>query len=265
MQINFTINIDDRIIAGIRNFFSKRNNIVFVFIGIIATTAIVYGAAVTKPWDFNDGDLIDADKINDNFDMLFETVNILQSSNSGFQSGMIMAFIDKNELPDGWFLCDGSTFDTNEYPKLALALGGNTLPDLRGRIVVGNRNMDDNRTSGTATAITDNRNTSVLAWSNVLGAEFNGEVTHRISINELPEHSHTVPDYYTNISLFNKILIRDGGGDELSGVVKTDSGTGSSLPDLNFQDRTTRSYTASNHAITLTPPAVALYYIIKHD
>lgn len=80
MQINFTINIDDRIIAKIRKFFTKRNNIAFIFIGIIATTAIVYGAAVTKPWEFNDGDLIDADKINDNFDVVYQAVNVLDGN-----------------------------------------------------------------------------------------------------------------------------------------------------------------------------------------
>ena len=39
--------------------------------------------------------------------------------------------------PTGWLLCDGSTFSGVTYPELALALGGTTLPDLRGRVVVG--------------------------------------------------------------------------------------------------------------------------------
>lgn len=39
--------------------------------------------------------------------------------------------------PSGWLICDGSSFDTNKYNKLYQLLGSNTLPDLRGRTIVG--------------------------------------------------------------------------------------------------------------------------------
>lgn len=39
--------------------------------------------------------------------------------------------------PSGWLFCDGTSFSGGTYPELAAALGGTTLPDLRGRVVVG--------------------------------------------------------------------------------------------------------------------------------
>jgi phage-related tail fiber protein len=39
--------------------------------------------------------------------------------------------------PYGSFACDGSTYDTANYPKLYAVLGGNKLPDLRGLFVRG--------------------------------------------------------------------------------------------------------------------------------
>jgi microcystin-dependent protein len=39
--------------------------------------------------------------------------------------------------PEGWLFCDGATFSATTWPGLAAALGSTTLPDLRGRVVVG--------------------------------------------------------------------------------------------------------------------------------
>lgn len=33
-------------------------------------------------------------------------------------------------VPNGWLECDGSTFDEASFPKLAIKLGGTTLPSL---------------------------------------------------------------------------------------------------------------------------------------
>lgn len=266
MQVNFTINIDDRLIERIKKFFTRRNTAAAIFVSVLATSAIVYAAAITKPWDFNNGDVIDADKINDNFDEIYEAVNLLQGNNSGFQPGMVMAHIDQSALPDGWFLCDGSTFDATAYPKLATALGGNTLPDLRGRVVIGKLNMDDPRTTGNASSITDNRNVTQYDWAKTLGGEFDGEVVHKITVSELPEHAHDILDSYMNISEFLKVKFKAGSstGDEMDGIVKNGTGEGS-VSNLTSGTKTTSAYSAVNNPIRITPPSVALYYIIKHD
>ncbi|OTA19621.1 tail fiber protein [Xenorhabdus beddingii] len=50
--------------------------------------------------------------------------------------------------PDGWLKCNGETFDTEKYPKLALAYPSGKLPDLRGEFIRGwddERGVDDPR------------------------------------------------------------------------------------------------------------------------
>jgi microcystin-dependent protein len=78
---------------------------------------------------------------------------------SGFGSvpvgGIIMWSGSENDIPDGWALCTGQTVD------------GQKTPDLRGRFVVG---------AGRSYAVGDTG-----------GAE-----TVRLSINEIPSHTHTV-------------------------------------------------------------------------
>lgn len=97
-------------------------------------------------------------------------------------------------VPDGYALCDGRELRTEEYPELYKALGvvfnmaysanGTRystsagffrLPDLRGRFVVGYHDSDnDYKSMGVA----------------------GGEKKHRLSSDEMPEHSHRFKDYY---------------------------------------------------------------------
>lgn len=46
----------------------------------------------------------------------------------GMPLGAIVELEDNIQLPDGYLLCDGSTFDTTKYPALYAYLGSNTLP-----------------------------------------------------------------------------------------------------------------------------------------
>ncbi|MFQ1012673.1 phage tail protein [Gilliamella apicola] len=53
-----------------------------------------------------------------------------------------------NQPPSGWFECNGSTFDKNQFPKLAAAYPAGSLPDLRGVFIRGmdnGRGLDPNR------------------------------------------------------------------------------------------------------------------------
>lgn len=44
--------------------------------------------------------------------------------------------------PEGWLICNGDSFDTVRYPKLAIAYPSGVLPDLRGEFI---RGWDDER------------------------------------------------------------------------------------------------------------------------
>lgn len=76
---------------------------------------------------------------------------------------------------NGWLIADGSSFLANDYPNLALLLGGTILPDLRGLMPLG---------AGLGTAISG---LTSHAMGSVGGAE-----THQLTINELPSHAHDI-------------------------------------------------------------------------
>jgi microcystin-dependent protein len=50
--------------------------------------------------------------------------------------GTILAFYS-NQVPEGYLLCDGSQFDSTQYPALYNLLGDNHTPDLRECALVG--------------------------------------------------------------------------------------------------------------------------------
>lgn len=77
-------------------------------------------------------------------------------------------------VPDGWLVCDGSTFSAQRYGQLASKLGTTTLPNLRGRVVVGQS------VGGT--------------FPTLLGV--GGEETHVLTVAEMPSHNH--PLVYAN-------------------------------------------------------------------
>lgn len=50
--------------------------------------------------------------------------------------GMIFPFAGPT-APDGWLLCDGSSFSSSTYPQLYSLLGSTTLPNLAGKYLIG--------------------------------------------------------------------------------------------------------------------------------
>ncbi len=100
-----------------------------------------------------------------------------------------------NNIPDNYLLCNGQAVSKTDYPELYNTLGDtfNTainangvnatapssdkfrLPDLQGRFIVGyNPNNNDYK----------------------LIANAGGETSHKLQLNELPQHNHAVDDYY---------------------------------------------------------------------
>lgn len=72
---------------------------------------------------------------NDNGTMKFRQVSGSEAIDS-LPVGTITAFYG-TVAPNGYLLCDGSTFDTAKYPELYTLLGTNVLPDFRECVLVG--------------------------------------------------------------------------------------------------------------------------------
>ncbi len=96
-----------------------------------------------------------------------------------------------HDLPEGWLWCDGSVASRTDQEALFKVIGTQygagdgsttfTLPDLRGRTVVGRDDMGGNA----ASVITG-------PWGRQLGGVF-GEEEHVLSVAEMPAHTHGVP------------------------------------------------------------------------
>ncbi|MEM6699992.1 MAG: tail fiber protein, partial [Bacteroidota bacterium] len=112
------------------------------------------------------------------------TGQLLQTDGSGNVSWTNVSPIGTIQMwptetaPSGWLLCDGSTFNTSTYPDLNSVLGGNTLPDFRGRFPLGQYSNSDSQ------------NLSGLTRRNI--GDQAGAETHTLTINEMPAHSHSI-------------------------------------------------------------------------
>ena len=73
------------------------------------------------------------------------TKNIdITTGGSSVPVGTIVAYLGhKNDIPDGWLLCDGSSFSESDYPRLKQHLGGTNLPNLQGLTLIGATDEDN--------------------------------------------------------------------------------------------------------------------------
>lgn len=148
--------------------------------------------------------------------------------------GSIIAY-SSDTIPNGWLLCDGSSFSTTSYPELFEAIGvtygwdderNPKLPDLRGKVTVGKDSTD-----------TD---------FNTLG-KTGGEKTHTLTVSEMPSHNHLR-------DIENKI-VNNGSGGAWSPSLK---GTGN-MTDENSSTRNTGGGQAHNNL----QPYMTTNFIIK--
>ncbi|MEM6320854.1 MAG: tail fiber protein, partial [Bacteroidota bacterium] len=131
--------------------------------------------------------------------------------------------------PSGWLICDGSSFSASTYSELNTVLGGNTLPDFRGRFPLGQYSNGDSA------------NLSGLTRRNI--GDKDGAETHTLSINEMPSHSHSIT--YGERS--------KGGG-------------GNNVTDLDLTGKTeTTSSVGGGQAHNNMPPFYMINFIIKAE
>ena len=132
-----------------------------------------------------------------------------------------------DDPPAGWLICDGSTLFIDEYPYLFQTInwiyGGYTelenefnIPDFRGRVPVG---WDPSRSEFDGYG------------------ETGGEISHTLTINEMPSHRHTTSQ-----------IINGAGGVQLltqagaAAISSTTNATGGGLPHNNLQPYLTLNF-----------------------
>ena len=122
--------------------------------------------------------------------------------------GSIIIFGGRNgetNVPSGWLLCDGTTYDASGYPILADIIGTNyggtagtnfNVPNLIHRSGVGSADVNGiNRSS--------NENVSDEGDENAM-RKWGGE--HILTVNQLASHSHTVDVNYSSSNWNNNIV-----------------------------------------------------------
>jgi microcystin-dependent protein len=147
--------------------------------------------------------------------------------------GIIMYSGTISAMPNGWGLCNGSTYQGANGTSIQ-------SPDLTGRFVVG---------AGTSSTV------------NQLATQYNvgdtgGEEYHQLSVEELPSHDHSTRlgnGYCTGSSCASQF----GGASYGGGAVSTFAAGG----DPNNKDTTGNPLTLPHNNM---PPYYALAYIIKY-
>jgi len=268
MQVNFSINIDDKLVERVKTFFSKRNTIVIVLIFTVAvTTVILNGESITKKWLFSSGDIIYANRINENFDALYVKVNQLDAKLGGDElvpCGTIVVY-GGTIRPDGWLFCDGKTYDTAQPGQgylndLRIRLQGGSsstefsVPDLRGCVVVGVTTMGTNTNPPSHLS----GDTAYISKFNALN-KFFGNPTHTLQDYELAPHNHVIESqfYWGNGNI--SVTEATSGG---TSVAK--QGVTASLPNDGISNLTAKTPAGSAQPFNIIQPSRALNYIIKY-
>ena len=263
MQIIF--NIDDKLIERVKRFFSKRNTIVIALLFVVAIATVILNAEdIKKKWHFNSGDTIYADRINENYDMLYAKVNELAGNITGATPvGAVIPFAgNEANVPQGWLLCNGEEYDTDEdsqYIELRNVIGiiyggsGETkfrVPDLRGRVVVG-----VNIVKGQSTTLYNNIPSDIQSEVNRVGGEF-GKATHNLLNNEMPKHDHELGMEFFRFSLTGNLSITalKGTGEENIPVGRM----------AILTENNTTSEKGNGDSFPIIQPSMSLNYIIKY-
>jgi microcystin-dependent protein len=136
---------------------------------------------------------------------------------------------DINKIPNGWVLCDGTKYISYRNKENVII-----TPDLRGRFILGKNTSSKS----------ENRVDPIL--SSEIGFT-GGEIEHKLTINEMPSHSHNNPLPLINMR---------ADGNNTSWRKNEDGGTNSTSTE--FTDSSGASMPHNN-----LPPYYVLAYIMK--
>ena len=144
--------------------------------------------------------------------------------------GFTVDWYSEGTPPDGWLLCDGSSFSAVTYPELAQFLGGTTLPDFTGRSSEG----------------------AVINPNDV--GTIQGEYEVTLSANNIPEHTHSYTDTIGVIPNPNL-------GDSSSGKFEGDDRYKPSLEPASFEKTT--SSVGNADPVNNVQPTIIVNKLIK--
>jgi microcystin-dependent protein len=149
--------------------------------------------------------------------------------------GCVLPYFGSN-APSGYLICNGAAYNPVTYPDLYTLLGVNTLPDLRGRFIIG-------------------------ASSEYAALTTGGESSHTLTVDEMPKHGHVI----------GQIGSTDPEAQSFY-YTSAPSTTGHGSPFSDFPNAASTSGDQSQRHVTQTgeseahnnlPPYVALVYIIR--
>lgn len=252
MQIHFHFNLDDRLLAAMRRWL-PRNRLVAVLTTLAATAAgALYALAPAPPLEFKAGDPVSAAKMNTLFKELYAGVS------QAAPVGTIVAFAG-DVPPAGWLRCDGTEKSMADYPALAKVLdvkygtpkglGQFVLPDLRGRFALG---------AGQGPGL-----------ANRTLATTYGEEAHKLTLAELPAHTHGVtdPGHYHTMTMKHYAFGNTSPLNPFNGATMASNSGSSSISTGKFMEFSKTDISIQNSGgdqkMGLIPPALAVHYIIK--
>jgi microcystin-dependent protein len=141
-------------------------------------------------------------KVKEGITTSYSATNI-DIENSFAQIGMVLPFIGAitqssssgiitTTAPNGWLLCNGNTFLQTKYPRLYAILGNSTtLPDLRGKFIVGTTNSSEVRSSYGQTTHSHALSATVPATSATTWAAHNNAAVNNVTAGPSQNHTHS--------------------------------------------------------------------------
>ncbi len=191
-----------------------------IAVNALAGTLIFKGDGTVglAPGDFVAGQIVEIVKAPNGFQLETPPASISPAGAIQMYAGVT--------APTGWLLCDGTSYVKSTYQGLFDVIGTTygsadsahfNVPDLRGRVPVGVGTGTGGGASGTGLP------TGGAALTAVARGTWEGEETHTLTTPEMPAHTHTLTNFYSNTTGGGSVASTAYTSGPLSGQLSTDS------------------------------------------
>ncbi len=239
-------------------------------------------AQTDVPHAFKSGDVIEAEKFNENFDALAEAINGIPAGPQGPQgetgpagpplpAGTLLMYAAAT-APEGYLLANGQAVSRTIYEDLFAAIGNTygpgdgfttfNLPDLTNRFPLGGSTVGGTGGAASVTLTTD----ELPAHTHTGTTDSNGAHTHSIAD---PGHTHIVTGtLQTTGSNTAEGLDSTFGEPDISRTVSTTSSSSTTGITIDSDGAHTHDFTTAStgggQAFSIMNPHVVVNYIIKY-